>query len=1117
MIPLTPALDLGADHTRMKDRNEVARQTTTAERLLRRLFDEGSADFTELQLLADEVGMGKTFVALSIAYSVLEAQHEGRALRDCYQKVLVLVPRNDQLFNKWVREVGEIVKRCARPEFRDAAQSLFGWRAVTRPDELVAALCTEGPPVVVAKVSALSAGLLNRDLKRRVTLAAWFRQFGRALPLETRNILLKGAGSSWPADPRELDQLTEAERSRLPLEPTLIQQAIQRSAESQSHGAELLALCRKWGTHGVRGRPEGFAELLRSVERSYCDAIWTLLDRSLPLVIVDEAHHWKNAANGLPEFCERLAGRTRRALLLTATPFQLEPSEILSLLGLSDHLELTGDRRNALKARRDHAVKPGLGRAKRESERFASQWTALGKGLDASALRDAWNSAGVRAARERLRVLAHEEGAVDEHAVERLVRATRAEVAPELGDFVGQALRLYAFNQDLSAELGGFVVRHRRSVRHRVVRAGQEVEASLAVVKERPDAHVLHAAPGLDVSGDCELPFYLLMRATSELEARRTADLGCDLTGSYSTFFRSAVGRSLRKSANAYVELLNELVGSDEADARHPKVERVVREAVARWERGEKTLIFTFRVNTAKRLHALIEAEIRRRLEERRKEAFGGTDGLERLRQRLNTKTESLYALLLDRVLWSILWAPPGDEPLPFGSTDLQPNGEDYRTVARAALSFGQDVLERPDRVFLNRAAEFALARRLVAQTVPGSRFREVLTRIADESWIERPYGRVEHDAESDELVDERGMLSRYVRRRAPSETEVEELARALINRGRRSVVRQAFDGPSFWLGADPGAELLRREHHPADVDVDRSDQRFLHVHLRDLTWQGGELDFATRALALRAMRKIMLRESLLVRLLPAYEERETDHWATLLVKHFTTTAPGRQESLLRSVGVFIEDLATASGAIDESASSRGSLYETTRSREAIAALVTGETIAETRSRRFQGFNTPLSPEILVCGQIAQEGIDLHRHCSHVIHYDLAWNPATIEQRTGRIDRIGSRTQRLRQLSLDSSSNGSDERLEVSAPYLAGTYDERMFEELRIRAQTLEVLLGGDLAASNAEAPAKARPSTDDALPDETEDKERAVGLVPLPDAMAEDLRVDLAIWREAL
>ena len=41
--------------------------------LLNRLFNSADSERWELQLLADEVGMGKTFVALAVAYSVLEA------------------------------------------------------------------------------------------------------------------------------------------------------------------------------------------------------------------------------------------------------------------------------------------------------------------------------------------------------------------------------------------------------------------------------------------------------------------------------------------------------------------------------------------------------------------------------------------------------------------------------------------------------------------------------------------------------------------------------------------------------------------------------------------------------------------------------------------------------------------------------------------------------------------------------------------------------------------------------------------------------------------------------------------------------------------------------------
>jgi len=87
--------------------------------------------------------------------------------------------------------------------------------------------------------------------------------------------------------------------------------------------------------------------------------------------------------------------------------------------------------------------------------------------------------------------------------------------------------------------------------------------------------------------------------------------------------------------------------------------------------------------------------------------------------------------------------------------------------------------------------------------------------------------------------------------------------------------------------------------------------------------------------------------------------------------------------------------------------------------------------------------------------------------------------------------------------------------LEVNAPYLAGTYDERMFEELRLRSQIFEVLLGGDLSGSRTETPGSARESaTADAdTPDEDEGDERAFGLVALPEAMADSLRVDLSVW----
>jgi len=1131
MIPLTPVLNLGGDRTRMKNPDDVARQTETARQLLDRLYNERSPAFMELQLLADEVGMGKTFVALAVAYSVLEAQKANRAFPGCYQKILILVPQNDELMRKWQREVGEILKRCAGAEHQTAAQDLFKSKTFDRPDELVAALRSGIERVIIAKTSALGARVKDEDLKTRFTLATLFRCFGRSLPIETRDILLKGAPGDWPKSSSALGDLNGAS---LPISPDTLEQAIRRTAERDTSEFEkLLSLCKDWGTPNVRGREEGFEQVRKVCREFYKSAVWNMLCSDLPLVIVDEAHQWKNRKNHLVAFERCIAPRTRRVLLLTATPFQLHPSEILELLKVGDSLGISKDRRAQLAKVREEAVRPALVRAQTESAAFAQKWSRLGVGLDPLALRTAWESKSVCDAREQLATLADAPGALEEAAVEQVVQMQRLGVDPELRDFVGQALRLFAFNRDLGAELGRFVMRHRRTTSHRLVRAGDEMNHHSARLKQRPDAHLLHAAPGIDVTGDDELPLYLLMRATSELEnGKRTANLGSSLTGCYSTFFESAAGTNFKKAdasgvAATYVKLLNDLVGDETADATHPKVARVVKEVVERWERGEKTLIFTFRVKTAARLYDLIKSSVEQRIHARRDEVLGGEAGFTRLRQRLSTKTQGLFQPMLDRVLWSMLWAPPDAGESPIASTSLLPTQSDYREIARLALAYQQDLLEKPaDRVFLHRAVEHSLARRLRASAAGHPRLREVLDRMADASWVEKPYGGVSTPDEADELADEKGVQSTYEHFRTPSEAEVEQLARDLIERDARArrahqvgVVRQAFDGPSFWLGVEPEQQLLRLEHHPADVEVDRSDQRFLHVHLRELTWnQGnGELDFRTRALAFKAMRRAMLRESVLVRLLPKYEDLEDDLWSNLLVRHFTEPGSGRRESLLRLVGVFIEDLASASGAIDDPKSARGSLYEATKRGEAVS-IVKGDTPNDLRSRRFQGFNSPLLPEILICGQIAQEGIDLHRHCSHVVHYDLAWNPATLEQRTGRVDRIGSRTQRLRQLGADQAtgvSPAADDRLEVNAPYLAGTYDERMFEELRLRSQIFEVLLGGDLSGSRTETPGSARESaTADAdTPDEDEGDERAFGLVALPEAMADSLRVDLSVW----
>jgi hypothetical protein len=59
----------------------------------------------------------------------------------------------------------------------------------------------------------------------------------------------------------------------------------------------------------------------------------------------------------------------------------------------------------------------------------------------------------------------------------------------------------------------------------------------------------------------------------------------------------------------------------------------------------------------------------------------------------------------------------------------------------------------------------------------------------------------------------------------------------------------------------------------------------------------------------------------------------------------------------------------------------------------------------EELKRRFNADPAQDPLRILVCTDAAREGINLQRRCHDLIHIDLPWNPARLEQRNGRIDR----------------------------------------------------------------------------------------------------------------
>ena len=141
--------------------------------------------------------------------------------------------------------------------------------------------------------------------------------------------------------------------------------------------------------------------------------------------------------------------------------------------------------------------------------------------------------------------------------------------------------------------------------------------------------------------------------------------------------------------------------------------------------------------------------------------------------------------------------------------------------------------------------------------------------------------------------------------------------------------------------------------------------------------------------------------------------------------------------------------------------------------------VATGETNRDTRSRLMRAFNTPFFPDVLMCSEVMGEGVDLQRFCRHVIHHDLAWNPSTIEQRTGRVDRIGCKAEGC-------------QSIVVYLPYLAGTADERQYRVMTDREQWFRVVMGQDAVARLI-----AHDSPD---------------IIPLPSAVSDELNFKLAL-----
>ncbi|KYF96894.1 hypothetical protein BE20_58910 [Sorangium cellulosum] len=99
----------------------------------------------------------------------------------------------------------------------------------------------------------------------------------------------------------------------------------------------------------------------------------------------------------------------------------------------------------------------------------------------------------------------------------------------------------------------------------------------------------------------------------------------------------------------------------------------------------------------------------------------------------------------------------------------------------------------------------------------------------------------------------------------------------------------------------------------------------------------------------------------------------------------------------------------------------------------------------EDREMRRENFNRPYAPLVLLTSRVGEEGIDLQQHTRYILHYDVEWNPAKMEQREGRVDREGRKTRGP---------------VKVQFFLLKDTYEERIFHTVMQRDAWFQVLIG---------------------------------------------------------
>ncbi|KAF1004098.1 MAG: RNA polymerase-associated protein RapA [Luteibacter sp.] len=631
-----------------------ARQRRTAADILHRLQGQ------EGIVLADQVGMGKTYVALAVAVSQILATPER-------SQVVVFVP--PAVAEKWIREWKKFSEsllpagigiRCVEHPIRSG--EAFLKKLDDQPDDrdhLI--VLTHTALTMPLKDTFIQLALLHHATRYvrdgsalRERIAKWSTGAKGLFPnprFTTDHVarLLDTPPSKWR------DTWRRMTGEYLPDDPVpaSVEEAVRDIPLHELHAAVDALPIRS--SIDIEKRLRHARRLLGEATQAVWRWILSSIKLELPLLIVDEAHRLKNPGTQISKlFGSRsdgsdagvLHGIFRRMLFLTATPFELGHAELIQVLS----------RMGAVRALAP-PTPLSLGERLKDLEKVLTQAQASAIIFDY-----AWG---------RLRpedITVFDTWGPEVAAPHNLSAAAReawqhAQLAVEARHAMHDALRPW-------------IIRHERP-RRRTYRPG----AAIAPNWNRVPG-------GLPIPESAALPFLLAARAQSiALDHKSTRPLfAYGIASSYEAFARLGGGHAenVRDSDSAdndkknseasgistpstleavdwYRKEIDDALVEPSVREAHPKVQATVEKAVALWQAGEKCLIFCWFVRTGEAVEHALSRRLDHLIMELASKALATTSTddsrreLERIADRLFRRDASPYERIRQRLLEALL------------------------------------------------------------------------------------------------------------------------------------------------------------------------------------------------------------------------------------------------------------------------------------------------------------------------------------------------------------------------------------------------------------------------------------------------------------------------------